>query len=108
MMSERGNSISIVNGVTIKKCDPQTVSTYITRSRGNNQHYNMNNECLYTDPFKKVKKEHNRILNYRSKPCPSDFPEKLKPYWKGHLEFSFTPYESGWKYLQQQKKLGKK
>ena len=99
MMSERGVPITIINGVTIKKPDlPKNIS-YSDRYIQPN---------LYEDPFKEVREEHSRILNYRSKPCPQDFPEKLKPYWKGHLEFSLTPCQSGWMYLQQQKKLGKR
>jgi hypothetical protein len=91
IMSERGYSISIVKGVNTNKVN-----------------YSYVQPNLYEDPFKEVKEEHRRILNYRSKPCPHDLPEKLKPHWKGHLEFSFTPCETGWMYLQEQKKLGKK
>ena len=90
MMSERGEPITIINGVTLKKSDiPKKIN------------YNYDQDDFYEDPFKEVKEERNRIRNFKSKPCPSDFPEQLKPYWKDHLEFSFTPYQSGWLYLQQ-------
>tara|TARA_Y100000816_G_scaffold291455_1_gene282848 strand:+ start:2389 stop:2703 length:315 start_codon:yes stop_codon:yes gene_type:complete len=102
MISERCEPITIINGVTIKK-KSQTVSSYV--SRGKNNYIQ---ECPYTDHFKETRDELKRIRDYRSKPCPSDFPEKLKPYWKGHLEFSYTPCQSGWMYLQNQKKLNKK
>ena len=99
MISERGDPITIINGVTIQKRDlPKKIT--------NSDRYIQPN--LYEDPFKEVREEHSRILNYRSKPCPHDFPEKLKPHWKGHLEFSFTPCQSGWMYLQEQKNLGKR
>ena len=51
-----------------------------------------------------LKKELKRIRNFESKPCPVDFPEKLKKYWKGHLEYSYTPCETGWRYLAEQKR----
>ena len=31
-----------------------------------------------------------------SKECPSDFPLKLRKYWKGYLEYSLTPIQCGW------------
>lgn len=43
--------------------------------------------------------EINRILNFVSKPCPHDFPKELKHLWKNNLEFSLTPYQSGWMQL---------
>lgn len=95
-MSKRGDPITIIDGVTINKTD-----------LAKKVNYSYIQPNLYEDHFKEVREEHSRILNYRSKPCPPDFPEKLKPYWKGHLEFSFTPCQSGWMYLQEQKKLGK-
>ena len=98
MISERVDPITIINGVTIKKCDLTKVN-YDDR---------FIQQDPYEDSFKEVREEHSRILNYRSKPCPHDFPEKLKPYWKGHLEFSLTPCQSGWIFLEEQKKLGKK
>lgn len=49
-------------------------------------------------------KERKRILKFQSKPVPEDFPERLKPYWKGHLEYSFTPCQSGWLYLAEKNK----
>ena len=59
---------------------------------------------LYENPHAAVIKERQRILNLVSAPCPSDFPERLKPYWKNHLEFSLTPCETGWLYLIQKAK----
>jgi hypothetical protein len=41
---------------------------------------------LYADPFEEVKKERARILKNIPGPCPPDFPEQLRPFWKGHLE----------------------
>ncbi len=37
-----------------------------------------------------------RIQACANKPCPSDFPEKLKPYWDSGLKYSLTPLQSGW------------
>ena len=95
MISERGDPITIINGVTIKK-DLQTVS------RPTNNYVQA---CPYTDHFQETRDDWKRIREYRSKPCPADFPEKLKPYWKGHLEFSYTPCQSGWMYLSEQKRV---
>ena len=53
-------------------------------------------------------KELKRIRNFESKPCPEDFPEELKKYWTGHLEFSYTPCQSGWQYLAEKKRRAKK
>ena len=103
MISEHCEPISIKNSLTIKKVDFKTVSSNVNRTTNN-----YIRECPYTDHFKETRDELKRIRDYRSKPCPSDFPEKLKPYWKGHLEFSYTPCQSGWMYLQNQKKLNKK
>ena len=47
--------------------------------------------------------EINRILNFISKPCPPDFPKELKHLWKNNLEFSLTPYQSGWMQLFEKK-----
>ena len=91
MISEIGDPITIINGVTIK-----TVSRYTN---------NYVQACPYTDHFKETRDEWKRISEYRSKPCPADFPEKLKPYWKGHLEFSYTPCQTGWMYLEEKKRL---
>jgi len=96
MISEIGDPITIINGLTIKKVDLQTIS------RNTNNHVQA---CPYTDHFEETREEWKRIREYRSKPCPSDFPEKLKPYWKGHLEFSYTPCQSGWMYLAEQKRV---
>jgi len=35
-------------------------------------------------------------LGYGNKPCPRDFPERLKSYWKSSLQYSLTPIQSGW------------
>lgn len=51
-----------------------------------------------------IYKERQRILNHLSKPVPDDFPERLKPYWKDHLEYSLTPCQSGWLYLAEKNK----
>jgi hypothetical protein len=59
---------------------------------------------LYENPHADVIKERKRILNYIPAPCPPDFPEKLKPYWKNHLEFSLTPCQTGWLYLSEKAK----
>ena len=32
---------------------------------------------------------------WTAKPCPSDFPERLKKYWHT-LQFSLTPIQCGW------------
>ena len=96
MISERGDPITIINGVSIKKVDLQSVS----RTRNNYVQ-----ECPYTDHFKEPHDEWKRIREYKSKPCPPDFPEKLKPYWKGNLEFSYTPCQSGWMYLAGKKRV---
>ena len=98
MISERCEPITVINGV--KYNNSANVSTYNSK--------NYIRESPYENPFKEVNDEWNRVLNYRSKPCPVDFPEKLKPYWKGHLEFSLTPCQSGWMYLQNQKKLNRR
>ena len=95
MISEIGDPITLINGVSIKK-DLQTISAPTN---------NYVQECPYTDHFKETRDEWKRISEYRSKPCPADFPKKLKPYWKGHLEFSYTPCQSGWMYLAQQNKV---
>jgi hypothetical protein len=96
MISERGNPITIINGVRINKADLNMGSRSIN---------NYAQGCLYIDNFKETSDEWKRIREYRSKPCPPDFPKELKPYWKGNLEFSFTPYQSGWMYLAEQKKV---
>lgn len=98
MISEIGEPITIINGITIKKCNLPKKVTY-------NDRYNQPD--LYGDPLKEIKEERSRILNYRSKPCPPDFPQQLKPYWKGHLEFSLTPCQSGWMYLDEKKRRNK-
>lgn len=96
MISERCEPITIINSVVVKNVGPQNISR--------DSHSITNQEYLYDDPFKETQEEWKRILNKISKPCPSDFPKELKPYWKGHLEFSLTPYESGWMYLNEMKK----
>jgi len=53
-----------------------------------------------------VVNERIRILNLIAKPCPHDFPKELKHLWKNNLEFSLTPYQSGW--IQLMKKKTKK
>lgn len=99
MISEICEPITIINGVTIKKSDLPKNVTY-------NESYNQPD--IYGDPLKEIKAERSRILNFRSKPCPPDFPERLKPYWKGHLEFSLTPCQSGWMFLDEKKRRRKK
>lgn len=64
-------------------------------------------EDLYSDPWEDVRKEKERIRKMIPAPIPSDFPKELRPYWKGHLEFSYTPCQSGWMYLAGLKKNNK-
>jgi len=45
--------------------------------------------------------ERGNIVHLVPRVCPLDFPEKLRPYWKGHLEYSLTPCQSGWIYLNE-------
>ena len=49
----------------------------------------------------KIFKEENR---YKEKPCPSDFPVKLRKYWKSSLQYSHTPIQSGWIMYYSEKK----
>lgn len=42
---------------------------------------------------------------WKPKPCPNDFPEKLKKYWSSSLQYSLTPIQSGWMiYYDEQEK----
>ena len=50
-----------------------------------------------------IEDERKRILNFISKPCPHNFPKELKHLWENNLEFSFTPYQSGWNQLMEKK-----
>ena len=44
-----------------------------------------------------LEKQRNEENRYKEKPCPSDFPAKLRKYWKSHnLQYSHTPIQSGW------------
>ena len=95
MMSERVQPISQINGVTIKSSDLRA-SRVVPCARGN--------EDLYSDPWEEVRKEKERIRKMIPAPIPADFPKELRPYWKGHLEFSYTPCQSGWIYLAGLKK----
>ena len=60
---------------------------------------------LYEDPFREVKEERRRILQRVPAPCPRDFPKELRRFWKGHLEFSLTPCQTGWLYLRELKEF---
>ena len=40
--------------------------------------------------------EKQRISRGQPKPCPTDFPPKLRKYWNSSLQFSHTPIQSGW------------
>lgn len=56
----------------------------------------------YLDEYlKTTSKEENR---YKEKPCPSDFPVKLRKYWKSSLQYSHTPIQSGWIMYYSEKK----
>ena len=69
----------------------------------NKKNDNKNNAKIDEDFFKATIDERTRILNFVSKPCPPDFPKELRPLWKGNLEFSLTPYQSGWMLLMEKK-----
>ena len=69
----------------------------------NKKNDNKNNAKIDEDFFKATIDERTRILNFVSKPCPPDFPKELRPLWKGNLEFSLTPYQSGWMQLMEKK-----
>ena len=92
MISERDTPITLINGIPIKS----------ENTRGSKIKHNY--DYIDENQFKETQEEWSRILNNISKPCPSDFPKELKPYWKGYLEFSLTPYESGWMYLNERRK----
>lgn len=86
-----------------ERCEPITLINCRIIKRGNKGRDDII-QNPYENQFEETQEEWNRILNKISKPCPSDFPKELKPYWKGHLEFSLTPYESGWMHLNEMKK----
>jgi hypothetical protein len=44
------------------------------------------------------------IVHLVPRVCPPDFPEQLRPYWKGHLEYSLTPCQSGWMYVNEMRR----
>lgn len=94
-MSERVQPITQINGVTIKSSDLR--ATRVVPLACGNEH-------LYSDPWENVRNEKKRIRNMIPAPIPSDFPKELRPYWKDHLEFSYTPCQSGWIYLAGKKK----
>ena len=80
-----------------ERVSPQTVSGGCVINHKNSTRQNIKNiEYPNEDIFKDINEERHRILNFISKPCPHDFPKELKPLWKNNLEFSLTPYESGW------------
>mgnify|MGYP001422820687 CR=1 FL=1 len=64
----------------------------------------IDNEKTDEDFFRATIAERTRILNLISKPCPADFPKELRPLWKGNLEFSLTPCQSGWMQLIEKNK----
>ncbi len=44
-------------------------------------------------------------LDGPSRPCPSDFPEKIRPYWP-QVQYSMTPIQSAWiQYYQDLEKV---
>jgi hypothetical protein len=47
--------------------------------------------------------ERRRICRYEPAPCPSSFPAELVPHWH-FLQFSYTPIQAGFAFLDQQKK----
>ena len=66
MYSSREKPITMINGVAVdNKINKQSI--YLE-------------EDPYTDPFKETREEWKRIREFRSKPCPPDFPKKLRPY----------------------------
>tara|TARA_A100001011_G_scaffold382775_1_gene453097 strand:- start:9870 stop:10148 length:279 start_codon:yes stop_codon:yes gene_type:complete len=92
MISEREDPITLINGQKISKNYSKKYNKIYVR------------EDTYTDNFYETQQERNRILNYKSKPCPIDFPERLKQYWDGNLEYSLTPYQTGWNLVSKKKK----
>ena len=54
-----------------------------------------------------VDAERSRIYRYEPAPCPSSFPAELVPHWH-FLQFSFTPIQAGFAYLDEQKKARKR
>ena len=42
------------------------------------------------------RKSFNDKLYTTNKPCPDDFPLRLRKYWKNNLEHSLTPLQCGW------------
>tara|TARA_B100000401_G_scaffold343113_1_gene241229 strand:- start:4027 stop:4245 length:219 start_codon:yes stop_codon:yes gene_type:complete len=62
-----------------------------------------NFEC----PYEEAKKEWKRLVDKDAKPCPDDFPEKLKPLWKGFLEYSSSPLKVGYQHLNKINKINK-
>ena len=55
--------------------------------------------------------QHNKD-RWKPKPCPIDFPEKLKQYWSSGLQYSLTPIQSGWMFYydaqEKKRKFAKK
>ena len=95
MYSERLDHRVTSGGVVMNPINP----TY----NDNKKNDNKNNAKIDEDFFKATIDERTRILNFISKPCPADFPKELRPLWKGNLEFSLTPYQSGWMQLMEKK-----
>ena len=79
MISQRGKSITLTNGVVSKATNVKKVEY---------KHYREDEDNART-----VQKECKRIIDLKPKTCPKDFPWPDEWHW---AQYSITPYQSAY------------